>query len=250
MKLNKSLFLSIFISQSTALNFSCSFKPYDWNNWGYRNTCFATFDRKSASVPEVYTSESKSSMHKVQGFLMEHSDQSNIRYIPRGLEKIFLSMKELYIFESKLVHLNRSDFGNYSQLEVLSISRHRLSAIPYETFEDLVNMKYFSLSHNRLTKIPNLKTMKLLKELYLHENFIQSLMADDLSENIGLKILEINENNLVRIDEKIFQNLEGLEVVNFLGNICIDLKSFYVEKSSIIAAVKEKCSEEVARRKF
>lgn len=80
-------------------------------------------------------------------------------------------------------------FTDQNQWETLSLSRNRLTFIPNDTFDDLNRLKYLSLSLNALTAVPNLKAQTNLKELYLFENSIESLLASDFEKKKKMKSL-------------------------------------------------------------
>jgi Leucine-rich repeat (LRR) protein len=241
MKLLKALIIFAVVSYSTALKISCTITSYDWNNWGGRKTCDASFAPVTAFSPTVTATEQSSIDFETIKAVKIKNQRSY--YLPRGLTKIFPNMKELYVFLSKLTYLSRGDFKSYTELKTISLSQNKLSDIPFDTFDDLINVQEFSLSHNRLTQIPNLKNMKNLKELYLFKNFLQSFTADDFAENTKLEVIWIYGNDLVNIDESIFSYLPNLRVADFSKNDCVDAQVPSTSKKDLENIFEEKCNE-------
>jgi Leucine-rich repeat (LRR) protein len=115
--------------------------------------------------------------------------------------------------------------------------------LPYDTFEDLTNLEQFSLSHNQLSVIPNLKTLAKLKELYLFENSIESLSSESLSGNQNLEVIQFHENKLKVIEPEIFNILPKLRNVDFTHNRCISMKLFKKHSSEdLVKAIEKNCA--------
>ncbi|CAG9807161.1 unnamed protein product [Chironomus riparius] len=182
-----------FTSLTKAIDINCQYKGYDWNNWGPKQTCFASL------------------------------------------------MTDLYIFNAKLKHISRYEFQSYRGLRTISLSRNDLSYIPHDTFDDMINLEYFSLSINKLRIIPNLKRLAKLKELYLFENKIEKLSFEDLSGNLNLEVLWIYSNNLNKIDSKIFNFLINLKDARFENNNCISMNHPPTSVEIIKQEINSKC---------
>lgn len=165
----------------------------------------------------------------------------------KGLTNIFPEMDQLYIFRSDLKYLERSDFVSYTQLKTISLSRNHLSTntIDFDTFEDLINLEYFSLSFNQLTAIPKLWTLVKLKELYLFENSIESLSVDDLANNKNLEFLWIYHNKLQFVEPQLFDSLTSLKFADFNNNKCINAQYRKWDLEKFRTDVKEKCTNKV-----
>jgi Leucine-rich repeat (LRR) protein len=239
--------LFIALSQSVqSLEIDCKFYGYDWNHWGEHYTCGAKLEdvtvqnHRSVNVSSIKGDHlAGKSKYDVQAVGI--SGQKT-HFLVQGLERYFPNLKELYVFRSDLKHLSRSDFKNYAQLTTISFTRNHLCHLPYDTFEDLINLEQFSLSHNQLSVIPNLKTLSKLKELYLFENSIESLSSADLSGNPNLEVIQFHENKLKIIDSEIFNILLKLRNADFTHNRCISMKFKNHAADDLVKAIEENCA--------
>lgn len=242
------IFLTTFFIFGTApsiqsIHINCNYTGYDYNSWGKRLTCFGSFENELLEDERFVTSISgefsnKDCQEDVKGVKIEGQ---NTKYIPLDLMEHFQNMKELYIFGSKLQHISRYDMKNYKLLTTVSFYNNELSNIPYDTFDDMINLKTLSLSYNNLKEIPNLTKLRILEELYLHHNKIENLKYLDLYQNNNLKILWLYQNSLKKINPNIFDCSIYLENVDLENNICINMKYPQTSKDVIKANIEMKC---------
>lgn len=228
---------------AASIEITCNYYGYDWNNWGAQYTCSAKLvkvtDEHFTATSAVGDHRENHSNYDVKGVEI-HGQR--MYYLLKGLVNLFPNLDQLYVFRSDLTHLSRSDFKNYTQLKTISLSRDHLSKLPYDTFEDLIDLEYFSLSFNQLKSIPNMKTLKNLKELYLFENSIESLSKDDLSHNENLRIIWLYHNKLTYIDPDIFDYLPALTSADLTNNLCIDKKYTRYNAAEVRDYIKEHCN--------
>lgn len=212
---------------------NCNYYGYDWNDWGKHYTCGAKLEDVTVQNDEFVTVTSIKGDHS-----SEHSNDDvkavdisgqKTYFLIQGLFDFFPSMQELYVFRSDLKHLSRSDFKTYVKLSTVSLSRNHLSHLPYDTFEDMT------------WTIPNLKTLSKLKELYLFENSVESLLLDDISGNPNLEVIWIYQNKLKFIEPEIFENLPKLKTADFTNNHCINKKFTQDSAAGFIMEVKQNC---------
>ncbi|KAL7024305.1 hypothetical protein ACKWTF_012984 [Chironomus riparius] len=230
-----------FTSLTKVIDINCQYKGYDWNNWGPKQTCFASL------VSEV--KEEDTNVAKIDGDYVNCEcsvkaviiDGKTCNYLLTGFMDHFPKMTDLYIFNAKLKHISRYEFQSYRGLRTISLSRNDLSYIPHDTFDDMINLEYFSLSINKLRIIPNLKRLAKLKELYLFENKIEKLSFEDLSGNLNLEVLWIYSNNLNKIDSKIFNFLINLKDARFENNNCISMNHPPTSVEIIKQEINSKC---------
>lgn len=198
------IFFFAFVHYALSVEINCKYYGYDWNNWGNRYTCAATLNNVlKANVTVTAVTGDHNPQRSFDDVEAVEIHGQTTRFLLKGLTNIFPEMDQLYIFRSDLKYLERSDFVSYTQLKTISLSRNHLSTntIDFDTFEDLINLEYFSLSFNQLTAIPKLWTLVKLKELYLFENSIESLSVDDLANNKNSRFsgfITINCNSLSR----------------------------------------------------
>lgn len=214
-------------SAVSSIDITCEYYGYDWNDWGKRYTCSAKLEdvtKPGIAITNVIGEHKGSNTNEdVRG--VEIQNQKTF-YIIRGLTQYFPNMTDLYVFRSDLRRLSRSDFTNYQhRLETLSLSRNRITFIPNDTFDDLIRLEILSLSFNALTVVPNLKALKNLKELYLFENSIESLIATDFESNEKLEVIWLYWNKIQYIDPAgVFDYAPHLKYVDLTNNRCIDMR--------------------------
>lgn len=220
----------------------CQCQGYDWNNWGNKYTCVAKVMNKvfknSSIIFVIEDSNFECVTTSVEA--VKITDPS-CNYLPIDFTRQFPMMTDLYVFTTTLSHIDRSDFQLYTGLRTLSLSKNDLRYIPYNTFDDMINLEYFSLSINKIRDIPNLKKLTELKELYLFENRIETITFEDLSSNLKLTLLWIQDNKLKRIDRAIFDFLVHLKEADFSNNNCVSTKYPETAVEAIKKEFKSKC---------
>lgn len=225
----------------TGVEINCYFVT-DWIYRGERYSCSATLD--DVLEPNVFVSSvlgnhnENRSNDDVQAVGIQ--DQTTI-FLLKGMTNFFPNMDQLYVLRSDLTNLSRSDFDGQSKLTTLSLSGNHLSSIPYDTFEDLVELEYLLLFLNQLTSIPNLKTLEKLEQIYLNDNSIWSLSAADFSSNTKLQIIWLQHNKLKIIDSDVFNSLTSLVSVDLRRNKCIDMSFNETSSKRFSNVVKENC---------
>lgn len=214
-----------------ALDVSCIYFDYDWNEWGGHYSCMADVEVSEAglhltSVDGIH--KAKYLISDVKGFIVVRKKAD---YLMHGIKKFFPNYNEIHILDSGLKQVNRSDFKDDTQLQTIAITKNQHVNISRDAFVDLVNLEYLDLSSNLLPSIPDLTTLAKLRELYISNNNIETLLAADIAGNSKLKVIFIYNNKLKRIESTALEQLIGLEKADLSGNACIDVK--FPEKHSL-----------------
>lgn len=131
-------------------------------------------------------------------------------------------LKKLIINASGVSSIKENAFRNLSNLEELSLSTNDLESISNNAFAVEFNktIKKLDLSVNRLEKLDRiLQGLSGLEEIMLHDNKIAgSLKYENLKGLSNLKFLDCERNNISKIEDDAFQDLEKLDTVKFMGN--------------------------------
>ncbi|CRL00253.1 CLUMA_CG013531, isoform A [Clunio marinus] len=118
---------------------------------------------------------------------------------------------------------------------------HLISIIADDAFNELTNLKYFDISFNQLVQMPNVSAMKKLISLYLHENSIEAVAKEDLSNNLDLKGIWLYNNNLKYIQASAFEQLHNVRFVDLTHNKCINMARIYYNPQPFYNAINAKC---------
>ncbi|KAG7307200.1 hypothetical protein JYU34_007353 [Plutella xylostella] len=103
-------------------------------------------------------------------------------------------------------------------VETLDLSYNKLNENITQSFERLTNLKVLKLEKNRLLAIPNLTQQSHLQEVTLSRNNITTIDADHFSANCSIKVLNINSNQIQRINEGALNNLTNLSILKLNKN--------------------------------
>jgi len=99
-------------------------------------------------------------------------EEGQMHYFPRGLDKFFKNLKEIYILNTGLKEIHQSDLKPFPKLENLYLSENQLEKIEENLFEFNPNLKVIDLTSNRISYIhPNVfDKLTKLTELYIYGN--------------------------------------------------------------------------------
>lgn len=114
--------------------------------------------------------------------------------------RTYPNLTEFYFKNNQLKQLNALNaFYVFTGLKVASFAQNLIERLDKDTF-----------------KFSNLKT---LEELNLERNKIIRVERDSFGDNlVNLKVLNLNQNNIEKIDDKAFSSLEKLETLDLTRN--------------------------------
>lgn len=124
-----------------------------------------------------------------------------INTIDKEAFKNLKQLRNLYLFDNKLLRIKPSTFVELSNLTFLHLKGNKLSILEAFTFRGLVNLHGLWLEQNEIEEIDSRAFFSLakLKFLYLHENRLNDIdrTCFDIFKRIGLITLYSNrfENN-------------------------------------------------------
>lgn len=117
-------------------------------------------------------------------------------YLADGIGLVFTQLKQLEVISSKLRFLKRQNFRNLPNLLDLRLDKNEIEMIFSDTFWDLEQLEWLSLSGNRIKVLTEGMTIMSQKLLWF----------------------TANDNELVYFDGSFFQNNPDLEAVTLSGN--------------------------------
>ncbi len=145
----------------------------------------------------------------------------NIEIDQRDLEIVWLLQeivaKEIPLIENEdLIQTNSGFIVKNQRIVGLSLFKHEIRRVPVEIGE-LIELEKLFLRENRIDKLPNLSSLKLLQELDLSYNQLRELPAT-LGDIPPLTTLILNDNRLKKIPISL-TNLQ-LKKLNLQNNPC------------------------------
>ncbi|TKR80853.1 hypothetical protein L596_014845 [Steinernema carpocapsae] len=145
---------------------------------------------------------------------------NEIPYIPREIS-LLTNLRELSIDENEIDVIPEEVVAGCFKLEVLEISKNRISEIPKE-IGDLESLVELRCSRNRLKEFPNsLGRLKNLKILHSQENAIEHLNPS-IGGCTSLEELDLSDNFLVEVPSAV-GNLQVLHSLNLDCNELLEL---------------------------
>ncbi|XP_045102562.1 leucine-rich repeat-containing protein 40-like isoform X5 [Portunus trituberculatus] len=107
------------------------------------------------------------------------------------------------------------EIGDCFALSQLDMTHNKLESLP-DSIGNLRKLEQLYLRHNRLRSIPPLHSCVAMKELYLGNNFIKEMSAEQLGYLSGVSILDLRDNQMDDLPDQItlLQGLERLDITN------------------------------------
>ncbi|XP_038613053.1 toll-like receptor 7 [Tachyglossus aculeatus] len=209
---------------------------YLGQNCYYRNPCNVSFFIEAAAFEDM------------RSLTVLSLKANNLSAVPAGLPS---SLKELYLYNNMIEVVNKADFQDLKQLQILDLSGNcpRCYNVPFlctpcpndssiridpNAFDSLTQLKILRLHSNSLYHVPTswFKNTKKLEALDLSQNFLAKEMGEarflhslpnlvelDLSFNFELRVYPAFLNL-----SKEFSSLRKLKVLRIRGYVFQELK--------------------------
>ena len=137
-----------------------------------------------------------------------------------GIFKNQKVLKELQIKNSDLQNITKPLLAGLTNLQVLDLSKSKVSLIEDHSFDDLINLKFLNLKDNQIdfenTKL--LTNLGKLEGIILNGNKMSKIDQEFVSRNILLKEIYLQSMQIKSIDDFSFQNLKELKILNLQWN--------------------------------
>lgn len=147
-------------------------------------------------------------------------DNSNVKFLPENIGKIFPNLKYLSARNDSIDDVLRNNFDNLPKLRSLDLSDNNLSTIDPETFNNLPTTEEINLRNNKIAFIFNetFVNFPYLKDLDLSRNKIELLNPSAFISLPELQKLALEHNELTKLPDKIFSRNPMMENINLSGN--------------------------------
>ncbi|XP_074191043.1 leucine-rich repeat-containing protein 40 isoform X2 [Rhinolophus sinicus] len=179
-------------------------------------------------LPEEITN-----LRNLKGLYLQHNE---LTCIPKGFEQLF-NLEDLDLSNNHLTTVPAS-FSSLSSLVRLNLSSNQLKSLPAEIsgmkrlkhldcnsnlletippeLAAMESLELLYLRRNKLRFLPEFPSCKLLKELHVGENQIETLGAEHLKHLNSILVLDLRDNKLKSVPDEItlLQSLERLDLSN------------------------------------
>lgn len=157
---------------------------------------------------------------------------------------IFKNLKELSVSNSGLIFIDNSIFKDL-KLTSLVVSYNKVKIIKSKTFSDLSIVKILDLSWNgiEILEIFAFDGLKSLEVLNMNGNLLTKFDSKTFASLESLKFLFSARNKLKFIAMSLFSDGNQIQVVDFKGNICVDLMVPEVKMERFKDELSKKCAE-------
>lgn len=129
-----------------------------------------------------------------------------------------LNAKKLYLSGNLIQKIYRSDFWNFSSLDLLHLGNNRISYVQEGAFVNLPNLKSLYLNGNDIEQLTAgmFRGLHMLSYLYFEYNVIREIQPNSLSLMPNLQLVFLNDNLLrsLPIDAFAGTNLARLNLRN------------------------------------
>ncbi len=139
----------------------------------------------------------------------------------------FWCIKELN-FNYNELSIIPSGIENLPQLKRIHLENNRITAIPAHIFDKNQNLKSVYLNNNNL-KVLDLNTFKLMNNIYLNDNNIDTVLA--IMDHNTVSKLEIRNNKLATLDLNAFKSITNLDLSR---NRITKIRPLNPKRSSVI----------------
>ncbi|KAM4723761.1 SLIT and NTRK-like protein 3 [Anableps anableps] len=144
----------------------------------------------------------------------ENGFRNMSQLIPRPLNG-----RKLFLGGNFIQRLNRSDFWNFSSLDLIHFGNNRISSIQEGAFSSLINLRTLHLNGNNLDRLSPHMFLGLqnLKFLYLEYNYIRVVDPGTFDSMPSLELLFLNSNILRSLPVGVFSRVK-LSRLNLRNN--------------------------------
>ena len=163
--------------------------------------------------------------------------------LPESLDLDFPNVIHLRIEDTDLHEVTKQTTSSLHNLENLYLGKNKIKTIGEKSFDNMRKLKTLYLNKNQLKNLPNeiFSMLVNLKRLWISDNQLTNLNGQLLAQNKNLELFYAKHNDLTSIDETIF-DLENLEMIDLMGNVCINKSNRMTPKFKLKEHVKTSCT--------
>ncbi|XP_068120818.1 transforming growth factor beta activator LRRC32 [Hyperolius riggenbachi] len=142
-----------------------------------------------------------------------------------------LSIRTLNLSNNNLKNITKDPLSLYSFLEVLDLSKNKISFIEHNTFKSMVHLKEINLSDNNLDRFNSYNATDIgllpnVEKLDLSRNSLYTDMTGYFLQDAPLlRYLSLAENSITMISAETFSGTPLLSEVDLRNNIIMDIEA-------------------------
>ncbi|XP_028988367.1 carboxypeptidase N subunit 2 [Betta splendens] len=146
-------------------------------------------------------------------------NNNNISNLKHGTFHNLSHLEELHLGWNKISQLDDDIFSVLTKLKVLSLRGNLLTTFSGKVFgSEAPNLKELNLKGNKLTELSSLGRLASLTDLILASNRLSNLSEGVFGNVTLLERLDLSENRLAFLPERIFSELRGMKALHLHGN--------------------------------
>lgn len=206
-------------------------------------------DQRNTSIEKVVGTHLNYRINNERVTRLFFSNNREMKFIPTGYSIFFPNLDNLWIINSPLELIERTDFEKPKNLIILGIKNTNIAMISRKDFWDLSNLLQLHISNNLIKQIHGESFSKLiaLEILNLADNKLSYLNASLFTENVQLKEIYISGNKLKIIESQTFIGLKKVLKIDLSRNFCISKKfPLHVTMTQFNDAISEDCDNPMA----
>lgn len=213
-------------SAAMGFNLDCSYSvrmsPTDYG-YNCRVENKLTIDQKNTTIETVSGTHlsRRGNNNNVECLFFDSNLKMN--FIPTGYSKFFKKMNILWIANSPIQSIIKSDFEEPAKFLILGLRNTQINLITRDVFWGLENLRQLYINSNQIKKIheESLSKMTKLAILNLADNKLGYLSEKLFTSNINLQEIYLTDNKLKIMESKIFFGLTAVKKIELKRNFCI-----------------------------
>lgn len=184
------------IHSTTTLNLYCNFYFFTWTTVEIFYSCRVEIVSITAvnEVIESVTGTHVKSYETSNVKIVEILDQK-CNYLPCNLSKHFPQLQGLFVRNSFLKEILKSNFEKLTELQFLDFESNHLTTLNSDIFSEMPNLESINLENNNIAiieigvfnNLPNLKKINLNGNLCISDTFISVQTIEELKQIIAIK---------------------------------------------------------------
>jgi len=219
--------LALLAVAASGTRLTCNFEMYNWNGFGPLYTCraqnpkFIEPNMQFTSVIGTHMSDKTNA--DVRIFMI---DSAQMDILPQSPSNLFPNYNIFLAFHTGIRNISRADLVTYKHLNSLSFWDSRFSRFDEDTFSDMTNLQYLSISASPYKTLPTglFRGMPKLKEIYMFGSQLTALQSGLFQNNRELEVISVHTAKVACIGRNVFTGLNKLRDVDLDGNACVDMK--------------------------
>lgn len=189
------------IIECKGYNLECTMGSENWSHGVSGSACFAKNTLITTENETVTTINDLSESHyHDQNIVIIRMDSQTVHYMPKGIDKFFLGILGISIYNSELKIIEKKNLKPFEQLKYLHIPKNGLETLSSDLFQYNLQLRVFIVHDNKLKSIGGNIFMNL-----------EALEYANFGNNICINQLASTQSEIPGIIDTIKENCPTLE---------------------------------------